>query len=128
MNITDYDFNTNVIWVEIDDTKEALFFITEFFDFHCEAEKWMHDENEQRLSIPAPLPFYDFERETFQTLSQRCEIVSYDKFLRDPKQPIKRMIESFILSADVTFEDKEGQDIDDSDEQAYRDFRRAQSL
>jgi hypothetical protein len=30
------------------------------------------------------------------------------------------------LSADVVLTEKEGQDIDDSDEQAYREFRAAQ--
>ena len=128
MNITDYDFDTKQIWVEVDDTKEARLPIIEFFDFHCEAEEWMHDSEEQRLSIPASSTSYDKERETFQPTTTRCEIISYSKFLSDPKQPIKRMIESFILSADVVFTDKEGQDIDDSDEQAYRDFRRAQEL
>jgi len=126
MIITDYNFDTKQILAEIEDTKEASFNIVDFFDFHCEAEGWMHDENEQRVCIPAPLPYYDFERETFQTIDSRCEIISYDKFLSDPKQPIKRMLESYILSADVVLTEKEGQDIDDSDEQAYREFRAAQ--
>ena len=128
MNITDYDFDTKQIWVEVDDTKEARLSITEFFDFHCEAEEWMHDSNEQRLVIHGSITSYDEDRETFQPDPTRCKIISYSKFLGDPKQPIKRMLESFILSADVAFTDKEGQDIDDSDEQAYRDFRRAQEL
>lgn len=128
MNITDYNFDSKNIWLEINDNKEAEFSIVDFFDFCCESEGWMHDESEQRLCIPAPLPYYDFEREVFQTIDSRCEIIPYDKFLSDPKQPVKRMLETYILSADIVLNDKEEQDIDDSDEQAYRDFRAAQSL
>ena len=95
MDITDYSVDSTEIWVEVNDDQQCYIPLHKFFELHCEAEEgWRHDPDAKMVSIP------------FSMVETRSSIYTYEQFFNDPKQPVKRMLECYILSNDVVLEDR----------------------
>jgi hypothetical protein len=103
------------VTVDLNGERECEIDAVDFLDFHCEMNTaWGHDPNTRMVSIPQGAGYYDEEREECVSIPGRAMIFTYDQFFED-QHDIKDMLKSYILSADVVINPKEG----DADSMEY---------
>jgi len=126
MQITDYNvtYSKDEFMIERDDSDVAFCSISDFLQFLSEWKGWFYDKENQRICIPTEATEYDKERKVFYTATLAVRTYNFSLFCELHRKELPGFFESYAECAELEWEMQQQPPYEDSQEEAWREFRR----
>lgn len=130
MQITDLDFNHSTEFtVEVDDCKTADVKIADFMAFMSAWKGWPYDADNGIIVVPHQLTSYEADNEIVLLSSLSVSTYDFESFRKRHAVEISDFVFEYISDADIVWEEEEyDPTVETAQEEAWRDFRRAQMI
>lgn len=129
INITDLNFDGAYFLVEDNDTSACKINAIDLFQWLAETNDFIHLPDTSQIVMPQVIGRWDNERQQSYNITNTGEIYTYQGYYDYlTKDEIDALLKSYIDSVDPVWVDVSEGVILDAQEEAYRDFRKAQAL
>ena len=129
LQITDVNFDSTTFLIEDNNTSTCKINAADFFQWLAETQNYIHLPDTNQIIIPQVIGRWDNERQQSYNITNTGEIYTYQGYYNYlTGMEFDELMVSYLDSVDPVWVDVDGVATTDAQEDAYRDFRRAQEL